>query len=152
MTRFYFKIFDSLMQINQKSPPLWAGIFYFLWQVSLMAQPEQPQPHDDFPAFLSLSIFATIAATIKISIRETIIVPKFAVIQAIKSSFIDTLIFDILNYSLFIFAFYHFASLYFLKKSIYIIPIKRRQAAIRPKTLTLPVKSPPNWLIMRAIT
>jgi len=34
-----------------------------LWQISFIAQPEQPHPQDDFPARLFLIIFTTISTS-----------------------------------------------------------------------------------------
>lgn len=46
-----------------------------------MAQPEQPQPQEDLPFFLSLTIFIIIKAIITAKTKAIIIVPKLAINQ-----------------------------------------------------------------------
>lgn len=53
-------------------------MIYFLWHVADIAQFEQPQPHVDFPFFLSFIIFRIISATTAIRIKDMKIVAKFA--------------------------------------------------------------------------
>lgn len=50
---------------------------YFLWQLSLNAQPLQPQEQDDFPFFFFIISLITIAINTIATIVATIIVGAF---------------------------------------------------------------------------
>ena len=100
-----------------------------------MAQELQPQPQEDFPVFLSFTVFTAIAAIIAKRMILIIIVPIF-----ISLSFFTRCIFGLYPYTFSSFC----ASTYFLKKSIYIITAKTASAATKPKTLILPPKAFPN--------
>ena len=56
-------------------------IYSGLWQDSAIAQCAQLQPQEDFPFFLSLTSLRIIAATIKMSTKDTMIVLRLSVIQ-----------------------------------------------------------------------
>ena len=56
-------------------------IYFGLWQDSAIAQCAQLQPQEDFPFFLSLTSLRIIAATIRMSTKDTMIVLRLSVIQ-----------------------------------------------------------------------
>ena len=55
--------------------------YFGLWQDSAIAQCAQLQPQEDFPFFLSLTSLRIIAATIRMSTKDTMIVLRLSVIQ-----------------------------------------------------------------------
>lgn len=55
--------------------------YFGLWQDPAIAQCAQLQPQEDFPFFLSLTSLRIIAATIRMSTKDTMIVLRLSVIQ-----------------------------------------------------------------------
>lgn len=100
-----------------------------------IAQFAHPQPQDDLPCFLFFLMFIIINETMRTKHRLIKNVPRFIFLFPFQDYFL-----------------YVFASVYFLKKSMYKITASAAIAKTRPIMFTLPVKSPPNWLTISATT
>ena len=109
------------------------------WQPSQL--PLQLPAQKDFPAFLSRTIFRITRATAAIRIRRTTMVPMFS----LSHSSIEVLLSGLYLMLATALELSFVASLYFLKKSMYIIPTRKAIANIKPIMFTFPANSPPNW-------